>query len=142
MQPLKTLIDDDEWPVRAELKTMLAGHPEIAVAGEAANVVQAIPLIQDASPEVIFLDIQMPGASGFDLLDQIDVSARIIFISEMHHGGGQLFLHRLCRQTSRARFKNLAGMGRAAPGKTFFPHPPLDRHQFRSRGKGEKAPNG
>jgi len=81
MQFLKTPIVDDEWLVRAELKTMLAGHPEIAVVGEAANVAQAIPLIQDTRPEVIFLDIQMPGASGFDLLDQIDVSARIVFIT-------------------------------------------------------------
>jgi len=43
MQPLKTLIVDDEWLVRSELKTILAGHPESAVAGEAANVAQAIP---------------------------------------------------------------------------------------------------
>ncbi len=60
---------------------MLAGYPEITVIGEAANVTQAIPLIQKNPPDVIFLDIQMPGASGFDLLDQIETSARIIFIT-------------------------------------------------------------
>lgn len=81
MQPLKTLIVDDEWLVRAELKTMLADYPEIAVVGEAANVAQAIPLILDTRPEVIFLDIQMPGATGFDLLEQADIAARIIFIT-------------------------------------------------------------
>jgi two-component system LytT family response regulator len=81
MQSFKTIIVDDEWLVRSELKIMLAGHPEIVVAGEAANVAQAIPLIESIHPEVIFLDIQMPGASGFDLLDQIDISAKIIFIT-------------------------------------------------------------
>jgi two-component system LytT family response regulator len=81
MPLLKTIVVDDEWLVRSELKIMLADYPEIAVVGEAANVAQAIPLIQRAHPEVIFLDIQMPGASGFDLLDQIEVSAKIIFIT-------------------------------------------------------------
>lgn len=81
MQPLKTIIVDDEWLVRSELKIMLSAYPEIAVVGEAANVAQAAPLISAHAPDVIFLDIQMPGATGFDLLEQIEVSARIIFIT-------------------------------------------------------------
>jgi two-component system LytT family response regulator len=81
MPTFKTIIVDDEWLVRSELKIMLAAHPEITVIGEAANVAQAIPLIRETQPEVIFLDIQMPGASGFDLLDQVDVAAKIIFIT-------------------------------------------------------------
>jgi two-component system LytT family response regulator len=81
MQSFKTLIVDDEWLVRSELKMMLAGYPEITVVGEAASVAQAVPLIATSRPEVIFLDIQLPGASGFDLLEQIDTSARIIFIT-------------------------------------------------------------
>lgn len=81
MLSLKTLIVDDEWLVRSELKTMLADYPEITFIGEAANVAQAIPLIQKNPPDVIFLDIQMPGASGFDLLDQVETAARIIFIT-------------------------------------------------------------
>jgi two-component system LytT family response regulator len=81
MQSLKTIIVDDEWLVRSELKTMLAGHPEIKLVGEAANVTQAIPLIESTHPEVIFLDVQMPGASGFDLLERVDTSAKIIFIT-------------------------------------------------------------
>lgn len=81
MQSFKTLIVDDEWLVRSELKMMLAGYPEITVVGEAASVAQAVPLIATSRPEVIFLDIQLPGASGFDLLEQIDTAARIIFIT-------------------------------------------------------------
>ncbi|MGH7491101.1 MAG: LytR/AlgR family response regulator transcription factor [bacterium] len=81
MQSFKTLVVDDEWLVRSELKIMLAGYPEIVLVGEAANVAQAIPLIAATRPEVIFLDVQMPGASGFDLLEHVDVSAKIIFIT-------------------------------------------------------------
>ena len=81
MQVFKTLIVDDEWLVRSELKIMLADHAEIEVVGEAANVAQALPLIREARPELIFLDIQMPGASGFELLEQLEFSARIIFIT-------------------------------------------------------------
>lgn len=81
MQTLQAIIVDDEWLVRSELKMMLASHPEIVVIGEAGSVAQAIPLIQKNSPDVIFLDIQLPGASGFDLLDQVETGARIIFIT-------------------------------------------------------------
>ncbi len=81
MQSLKTIIVDDEWLVRSELKTMLTGHPEIKLVGEAATVAQAVPLIETTHPELIFLDIQMPGATGFDLLEQVNTSAKIIFIT-------------------------------------------------------------
>jgi len=81
MVSFKTIIVDDEWLVRSELKMMLASHFEIKVVGEAANVAQAVPLIESAQPDLIFLDIQMPGASGFDLLDQAQTSAKIIFIT-------------------------------------------------------------
>ncbi|MCI0514118.1 LytTR family DNA-binding domain-containing protein [candidate division KSB1 bacterium] len=81
MNIIKSIIVDDEWLVRTELKTMLAQYPEIEVLGEAANVPQAVALVQQLEPEAIFLDIQMPGASGFDLLEQVDVHSKIIFIT-------------------------------------------------------------
>ncbi|MDZ7268966.1 MAG: LytTR family DNA-binding domain-containing protein [candidate division KSB1 bacterium] len=81
MQSFRTIIVDDEWLVRAELKMMLADHPEIVVIGEAGSVAQAVALMENSPPDVIFLDIQLPGASGFDLLDQVETSARIIFVT-------------------------------------------------------------
>jgi two-component system LytT family response regulator len=81
MIPFKSIIVDDEWLVREELKTMLAQYPQIEVMGEAANVPQAIELVKEIKPDVIFLDIQMPGASGFDLLDQTDINSKIIFVT-------------------------------------------------------------
>lgn len=81
MPPLKSIIVDDEWLVREELKTLLAEYPQLELVGEAANVSQAIDLVKEKAPDVIFLDIQMPGASGFDLLEQADISSKIIFIT-------------------------------------------------------------
>jgi two-component system, LytTR family, response regulator len=75
------LIVDDEWLVRAELKQLLADHPEINVEGEAGSVAQAAEQLAARSFDVIFLDIQMPGALGFELLEHTKVTARIIFIT-------------------------------------------------------------
>ncbi len=81
MNQMKSIIVDDEWLVREELKAMLVHYPEIKVTGEAANVPQAVELVKECKPDVIFLDIQMPGATGFDLLERIDVDSKIIFIT-------------------------------------------------------------
>ncbi|HOC26174.1 MAG TPA: LytTR family DNA-binding domain-containing protein [bacterium] len=75
------LIVDDEWLVREELKGLLAGYPEIRVEGEAGSVRQAAEQLARRAFDVIFLDIQMPGALGFELLEQAEVTARIIFIT-------------------------------------------------------------
>ena len=75
------LIVDDEWLVREELKQLLADYPEIHVAGEAGSVEQAADLLKARQFDVIFLDIQMPGALGFELLEQAKISAKIIFIT-------------------------------------------------------------
>jgi len=81
MIPLKIIIVDDEWLVREELKKMLAPYTEIEVVGEAANVPQAVDLIQTRKPDAIFLDIQMAGATGFDLLEKTEINAEIIFVT-------------------------------------------------------------
>ncbi len=79
--PLKALIVDDEWLVREELKKLLAAHPEIEILGEAGSVAQAADLLTRLKADVIFLDIQMPGATGFDLLERVEITSQIIFIT-------------------------------------------------------------
>ena len=69
MNKLKTIIIDDIKPVRVELKLLLEEYPEIEVIGEAATIDEAVRLVHDSHPDVIFLDIQLKGESGFDLLD-------------------------------------------------------------------------
>ncbi|MES2073773.1 MAG: LytTR family DNA-binding domain-containing protein [Pseudomonadota bacterium] len=76
---MRALIIDDERLARAELRRLLAAHPEIEIAGEAANAAQAHKLIEDMQPDLIFLDIQMPGGSGFDLLAALDRTPPVVF---------------------------------------------------------------
>lgn len=79
--PLRAVIIDDEWLVRSELKILLEKYPEIKVIGEASDVQQAAQLIDTLNPDVIFLDIQMPGKTGFDLLEEKDIQSRVIFVT-------------------------------------------------------------
>lgn len=77
----RTVIVDDERLARKELRSLLAEHPAIEIVAEADSVKTAALLIQSTQPEVIFLDIQMPGASGFQLLEQIDPAIKVIFVT-------------------------------------------------------------
>jgi len=76
---MKALIIDDERLARAELRRLLANHPEIEIAGEARDPQEALAQIQELQPELLFLDIQMPGANGFDLLEKLDRVPLVIF---------------------------------------------------------------
>jgi len=77
----KALIIDDERLARKDLISLLTNHDNITVIGEADDVPSAAQAIQTLNPDVIFLDIQMPGDTGFDLLDKIDVDAHVIFVT-------------------------------------------------------------
>ena len=77
----KALVVDDERLARKELILMLKEFENINVVGEADDVPSAIEAINKLKPDVIFLDIQMPGESGFDLLNKIDTEAKIIFVT-------------------------------------------------------------
>jgi two-component system LytT family response regulator len=63
---IKAIIIDDERLARNELKKLLLDYPDIEVVAEAANVGEGIEKIENLNPELIFLDIQMPGKTGFD----------------------------------------------------------------------------
>jgi two-component system, LytTR family, response regulator len=76
---MKAIIIDDEPPARRELRRLLADFSWIEIIGEAGNVAQAAAMIEALSPGLIFLDIQMPGGSGFDLLACLDHLPQVIF---------------------------------------------------------------
>lgn len=76
---MKALIVDDERLARAELRRLLAAHPAIEIAGEAVNAADARQKIEELSPELLFLDIEMPGESAFDLLASLDSPPEVIF---------------------------------------------------------------
>lgn len=77
----KAVIIDDERLARNELKKLLQEFPEVEVVGEAANANEGIEKIESLNPDLIFLDIQMPGQSGFDMLTQIDRAPHVIFVT-------------------------------------------------------------
>lgn len=81
MKKIRALIIDDERLARDELRLMLNEFHEINIIGEAANADQAERMISDLRPDVIFLDIQMPVRSGFDLLESLSVTPLIVFIT-------------------------------------------------------------
>ena len=76
---MTALIVDDERLGRAELRRLLGAHPEVEIVGEARDADQAQALIEQLQPDLLFLDIQMPGRSGFELLAQLDRVPLVIF---------------------------------------------------------------
>ncbi len=76
---ITALIIDDERLARAELKKLLLEYADIEVLDEASNVDEGLEKIEQHNPDLIFLDIQMPGKTGFDLLTEIDKAPKVIF---------------------------------------------------------------
>ncbi|HKQ74849.1 MAG TPA: LytTR family DNA-binding domain-containing protein [Blastocatellia bacterium] len=77
----KAVIVDDERLARNKLASLLAPHHQIRLVGEADSVDSAIETIKRTRPDVVFLDIQMPGKSGFELVNQINLPLKIIFVT-------------------------------------------------------------
>src|SRR5215472_7005927 len=76
---IKAIIIDDERLARNELKKLLLDFPEIEVVAEAANAAEGIEKIDSFNPDLVFLDIQMPGKTGFDMLAELDKAPDVIF---------------------------------------------------------------
>ena len=76
---IKALIVDDTRLARQELKFLLVNYPIIEVVGEAINAIDAREKIKTLQPDLLFLDIQMPGQNGFELLTSLDVTPDVVF---------------------------------------------------------------
>ena len=79
MTMLKALIVDDERLARSELRRLLSAHADVTVAAEAPNAAEAEKHVRGGGLDVLFLDIQMPGATGFDLLERLATVPPVIF---------------------------------------------------------------
>ncbi|MGK5027860.1 LytR/AlgR family response regulator transcription factor [Janthinobacterium sp. RB2R34] len=79
MSSLRVLLVDDERLARAELRRLLQAHPAVEIVGEAASALEAMAQIAALRPDVLLLDVQMPGGSGFDLLAALDAAPEVIF---------------------------------------------------------------
>lgn len=69
--PINTLIVDDEKPAREELAFLLKGFPDIQLIAQGKNGLEAVSLIKEHAPDLVFLDVQMPGLDGFGVLQRL-----------------------------------------------------------------------
>lgn len=78
---ITAVIVDDERLARQALKNSLKEFPRINIIGEANSIEQAVEVIGSLNPDVIFLDIQLQGETGFDLFDRMEISSKVIFVT-------------------------------------------------------------
>ena len=76
---MRAIIIDDERLARRELNNLLENYPEIEIIDEAVNADDAVEKINRLEPDLIFLDIQMPGKTGFEMLELLDKVPIVIF---------------------------------------------------------------
>jgi two-component system, LytTR family, response regulator len=81
MKRKSAVIVDDERAARRELIFLLGSFPEIIIIGEADNLDNAVTIISEKHPDIVFLDIQLTGENGFDLLTRVTVNFKIIFVT-------------------------------------------------------------
>jgi two-component system LytT family response regulator len=78
---MKAIIVDDERLARQELKSLLAEHKEIEVIAECSDATQAKEKINELKPDIVFCDIQMPGKTGLELVEEISATIDVVFIT-------------------------------------------------------------
>jgi two-component system LytT family response regulator len=78
---MKVMLIDDERLARKELSRLLEKHENIEIIGEAQNADEAKGMIEELNPDLIFLDIQMPGKTGFELLEELESTPEVIFVT-------------------------------------------------------------
>lgn len=78
---MRVVIVDDERLARKELSSLLSAYDEIEIIGECSNGIEAISFINEHKPDVVFLDIEMPEKNGFDVINEIDKTPAIIFVT-------------------------------------------------------------
>jgi two-component system LytT family response regulator len=106
---VRALIVDDEPPARALIREYLEEVPRIDPIGECTNGAEAIEAINEQAPDLVFLDVQMPGLDGFEVLERIDLLPVIIFSTAYDEYALQAFdagaVDYLLKPYSRARFR-------------------------------------
>src|SRR5690606_37407181 len=84
MDRLRVLIVDDEPPARARVRRYLAAYPEFEVVGKAGSGTEAVEAVARLEPDVVFLDVQMPGLDGFGVLAELDARGglpHVVFVT-------------------------------------------------------------
>ncbi|ANM29786.1 hypothetical protein ABI59_09655 [Acidobacteria bacterium Mor1] len=105
---VRCVIVDDERLARERIKRLLKKHDDFELIGEAENVAEAVKLLESSRPDLCFLDVQMPGGEGFDVLEQLDDLPHVIFTTAFDQYAVRAFEYRsldyLLKPFSRSRF--------------------------------------
>ncbi len=136
---MRVVVVDDEPLARQAMRQLLAAHDGVELAAEAANVSQARQVIMETRPDAVFLDVQMPGADGFDLLRQLPKIPPIVFVSAHSRHALRAFelpavdyllkpVHPKRLAETLARLQALLSPNEKAESSS----PPADRISFRS----------
>ncbi len=120
---IRTLVIDDEQPARERLKQLLSAHPDVEVVGEAGDGVEAADKIAELAPDLVLLDIQMPGASGLDVAASLGTPRpAVIFCTAFDQYAVDAFelsaLDYLLKPVNRARLASALDRVRAAVPQT------------------------
>jgi two-component system LytT family response regulator len=104
------IIVDDEQDARNLLKEYISNHKELSIIGEASNGIEAVELINQLKPDTVFLDIQMPGLNGFEVLSKLEEIPEIIFSTAYDQYAIKAFevhaIDYLLKPYGKARFEN------------------------------------
>ena len=127
--PLRAVIVDDEELARAYLREMLQSHPEIELVAECANGFEAVKAVNDLSPDLLFLDVQMPKLDGFEVLELIDADPAVIFVTAYDRYAMRAFdaqaVDYLLKPFSAERFDRALQRAQGRTGKKRPPAPRL-----------------
>ena len=111
--PIRVVVFDDESPARRKIHRFLAEEPDFEIVGEAGTGLEAVRVIGQTAPDLVFLDVQMPGLDGFAVLQSIDLEPppQIVFTTAYDHFAIQAFevhaLDYLLKPFDQARFKSV-----------------------------------
>ena len=128
---MNAIIIDDERLARVELRRLLGASPEVVIVGEAADADEAERLIERLQPDLVFLDIQMPGRDGFELLESLESAPAVIFTTAYDEHALRAFDHNtldyLLKPIERTRLQIAIGKAseRAQASKAHAGEPPL-----------------
>jgi two-component system, LytTR family, response regulator len=118
MKKIKVLVADDEPLARERLSGLLSQEPDIEMVGQARDGEEAVTAIHDDSPDLVFLDVQMPQMNGFDVIEAVgsDKMPLVIFVTAYDQHALKAFqvraLDYLLKPFDRERFKDALGRAR------------------------------
>src|ERR1035441_2855850 len=113
---IKTVIADDEQIARQVLREELELLPEVTIVGEAENGREALQQIVELQPDLVFLDLQMPGMGGFEVVRNLSGPRLPVIRSEEHTSELQSLRHLVCRLLIAKKQQHTAGGGGAPAG--------------------------